>query len=595
MPEVEDPRLAQAWELCYLEPLAARDIGHQLATQGAGLAAAEGWLHVALAEVRLGGSEAARHALAQARSGYRTAACDAQRGRGLALCDEVLAIELRRRGDYAAAAALQQELDQRGGFERDAMHAYLAENSRAITHKLLGHIDAALRHFYAAADAAEHTGWAGPRITALTNLGGYQHDLYNLEDARRLSAQALSAAQEAGATQAAVTSAANLIAIHYAAGDLPEARAMAGFMLRQRQHWPPATLWRYAVPLAQGFLAGGDVDTALQYLEAGPPGGMSDGDGMTAWAWLMARCLLERGEPQSARDVAEHTLRQRRNLRRSDQAYDMMELMRALADACEACGDAPAALRHLRAAHARYEQLVGRSARAHFIALEVAHQLAQAQRERDLALHRQRSVQDEHQRLADLNAALQAKVAETEMLHTKLREQALRDPLTGLHNRRFLFETAPSLLDLARRHGRPLCVALLDLDHFKLLNDTCGHAAGDVVLQRFATLLTEMLRKSDIVVRHGGEEFVAVMPDIDGAGAEAVLSRLLEAFHGEQIELGRRRLPRGSFSAGIAVFPTHGSTIEQLLSRADRLLYSAKNHGRARIEIAQASGFASWT
>jgi diguanylate cyclase (GGDEF)-like protein len=177
------------------------------------------------------------------------------------------------------------------------------------------------------------------------------------------------------------------------------------------------------------------------------------------------------------------------------------------------------------------------------------------------------------------------------MLHAKLREQALNDPLTGLHNRRYLFEVAPGLLDLARRQGKPLCVVLIDLDHFKLLNDTYGHQAGDLVLERFAALLRQMLRRSDVVYRHGGEEFVAVLPDLDGDGAAALLSRLLEAFQALPPAPGRRRTPNGSFSAGIALFPRHGNTLEQLLSRADRALYAAKNRGRARIEQAPRTGF----
>jgi diguanylate cyclase (GGDEF)-like protein len=213
------------------------------------------------------------------------------------------------------------------------------------------------------------------------------------------------------------------------------------------------------------------------------------------------------------------------------------------------------------------------------------------QREREQALAMQHRAEDDRKRQAELNAALQAQMAETEMLHQQLREQALRDPLTGLHNRRYLFEITPGLLELARRQGGTVCVVLLDLDHFKLLNDTYGHHAGDLVLQRFSTLMTQMLRRSDVVCRHGGEEFVAVMPDIDTDGAEAVIGRLLEAYQAQQIEMGKRRLPRGSFSAGIALFPRNGHTLEQLLSRADRGLYAAKNQGRARIELAPGTGF----
>jgi diguanylate cyclase (GGDEF)-like protein len=293
--------------------------------------------------------------------------------------------------------------------------------------------------------------------------------------------------------------------------------------------------------------------------------------------------------------VAEQTLLERRQQDLHDHPYDAMQLHRALADACEAAGDAPAALAYLRQGQAIYEQLVGRSARARYMALEVSHRLALTQRERDVAIVSRRTAEQDRQELAELNAALQAQIAETEMLHAKLREQALRDPLTGLHNRRYLFEMAPALLELARRQGNTLSVVLLDLDHFKLLNDTYGHQAGDLVLQRFAALLTQMLRRSDIVCRHGGEEFVAVMPDIDAEGTESMLNRLLLAFQAHTTESGRRRLPGGSFSAGIAMFPRHGTTLEQLLSRADRGLYAAKNHGRARIEVAPRTGFGTLT
>jgi two-component system cell cycle response regulator len=237
--------------------------------------------------------------------------------------------------------------------------------------------------------------------------------------------------------------------------------------------------------------------------------------------------------------------------------------------------------------------LVGRSARARYIALDVTHQLAQARHERDVAVDGRRSVEDDRQRLSELNAALQAQMAETQRLHEQLREQALRDPLTGLHNRRYLFELAPGLLERARRQHQTLSVVLIDLDHFKLLNDTCGHAAGDLVLQRFAALMAETLRRSDVICRHGGEEFVAVMPDTPADEADAVMERLLASYSTLQLELGRRRLPRGTFSAGIALFPGHGNTLEQLLSRADRALYAAKHQGRARIEQVPSSDFTS--
>jgi diguanylate cyclase (GGDEF)-like protein len=319
--------------------------------------------------------------------------------------------------------------------------------------------------------------------------------------------------------------------------------------------------------------------------------GIADGDGLCEWAWIKAQCLLAQDNAVGARELVERTLQQRAERQLAEQPYPSMRLRQALADACERLGDHHAALAWQREAHDRYVQLVGRSARARYVALEVSHQLASAQRERDRAVRGHRVAEDDRRRLVDLNAALQAKIAETEQLHQRLREQALHDPLTGLHNRRYLFEAGPGLLELAHRQQRIACVALLDLDHFKLLNDTYGHQAGDQVLRRFSALLKQTLRRSDILCRYGGEEFVAVMPEIDADAAQAVLTRVLEALKSLAPEPGRRRVPNGSFSAGIAVFPRHGNTLDKLLHRADRALYTAKHQGRARIEQVPATGF----
>ncbi len=581
-----NPSIARAWELCYLDPLQAAELGRSVAADG-GPQAHEGWLHVALGEVRVGQASKASAALQWARRGYADGADES----GLALCDEIQAIVLRRAGDTAASSQLQAAIDARPGLQLAPIHRFIGHNSRAITAKLLGQHDEALRQFYAAMDSAARTGWPGPQLTALSNLGGHHQDLYNLDDARRLTEQALAMAREAGARQVTVTAATNLVIIYHAMGEFQQARAMVEFLSSHTEDLLPDTLKRHAGVLAMGHLGVGEVAEALRHLEGGPTTATADGDGITQWAWLKARCLLARGDAGGARQLAEDTLQQRQQRHLVDLPYDLMALHRVLADACEIEGDSVAALRYMRQAHALYEHLVGRSARARYVALQVAHELAQAQRERDLAMDSRRTVEDDRRRLADLNAALQAQAAETEMLHNQLREQALRDPLTGLHNRRYLFEIAPGLLELARRQGSPVCVVLIDLDHFKLLNDTYGHHAGDLVLQRFSTLLTQTLRRNDVVCRHGGEEFVAVMPEIDTVGAEAVISRLLEAFQSQQTAMGKRRLPRGSFSAGIAVFPRNGHTLEQLLSRADRGLYAAKNQGRARIEMAPGTGF----
>ena len=173
-------------------------------------------------------------------------------------------------------------------------------------------------------------------------------------------------------------------------------------------------------------------------------------------------------------------------------------------------------------------------------------------------------------------------------LREKLREQATRDPLTGLFNRRHLEESLSRELHRARRGKSPLCIAMLDLDHFKKFNDTFGHQAGDLLLRELGQVLREKLRKSDIACRYGGEEFVIVMPDSSLADTFQrleeirVLVKKLEIRHGEQL------LGTITISAGIAGTRENGGmTIREFLHAADTALYAAKQAGRDRVVVYQ--------
>lgn len=568
-------------EVSYRDHEAAITLGRALGETG-GPAAAWGWLHVALAEARLGAAHAIEAALLRAQAGFEAASDPT----GLAWCDEVRAIVLRRNGDFAGSAALQAEIDDRQDIDREPLYGFVAHNSRAITRKFLGDSDAALRHYHAAHESACESGLSGPLATALGNLGGYHHDLFNLEDALRLSEQALALAMQAEVRPIVTAAAANLVSIHYARGAVRQAREAVAFLLDNPHRLLPDVPSRFPLPLALGHLAVGETDAALRYLERGAMTAIGNGDGLCEWAWMKARCLLAKGDAEGARATAEQLLDARRNGGIADKPYPMMQLLDALADACERLGDHRTALAWQRQAHAHYVQLVGRSARARHIALEVSHQLSTTRRERDRAVAGRKAAEVDRRRLADLNAALQAKVEEAEQLQRQLQERALRDPLTGLHNRRHLFDAGRAALEHARRQDDTVCVALLDLDHFKQLNDSCGHAAGDEVLQRFGALLRQHLRGTDIVCRYGGEEFVAVMPGLGGWQAQMAFDRLQEELQREPLSPGSPQPLRCGFSAGIAQFPQHGHTLEQLLSCADQALYRAKSLGRARCEQA---------
>jgi diguanylate cyclase (GGDEF)-like protein len=163
-----------------------------------------------------------------------------------------------------------------------------------------------------------------------------------------------------------------------------------------------------------------------------------------------------------------------------------------------------------------------------------------------------------------------------------LREEALTDPLTGLYNRRYLWEFLRREWVRARRAGQPLSVIMLDLDHFKRINDSFGHQAGDYVLAAVAGLLRNQIRSSDIVCRYGGEEFALVLPD---ASYESVRQRAEEIRSAiKQLELTYQGIALGRITAslGIALFPNHADGPDDLITAADAALYEAKSTGRDR-------------
>jgi diguanylate cyclase (GGDEF)-like protein len=168
-----------------------------------------------------------------------------------------------------------------------------------------------------------------------------------------------------------------------------------------------------------------------------------------------------------------------------------------------------------------------------------------------------------------------------------LRDQATKDPLTGLPNRRTLVEALDRELERSRRVGAACAVVFVDLDHFKRVNDTHGHAAGDAVLRAAASALRATLRPYDAVGRFGGEEFVIVLPGCDAAGAPAAAERLRASIAGTAVPVGETTL-RVTCSLGVAVGGA-GAECDRdaLLAAADAALYDAKKSGRDRVVVAR--------
>jgi diguanylate cyclase (GGDEF)-like protein len=168
----------------------------------------------------------------------------------------------------------------------------------------------------------------------------------------------------------------------------------------------------------------------------------------------------------------------------------------------------------------------------------------------------------------------------TERLRRELEHLATHDPLTGIFTRRALLDAGTQELTRGQRHSQPMSLLMLDLDHFKLINDTYGHLTGDQVLIDFVTRVGELLRNEDHFGRYGGEEFVALLPQTNGPAAVIVAERIREAI------AASAQGPCYTVSIGIAEFSPADIRIDDVLDRADKALYQAKVSGRNRVVLA---------
>lgn len=171
-------------------------------------------------------------------------------------------------------------------------------------------------------------------------------------------------------------------------------------------------------------------------------------------------------------------------------------------------------------------------------------------------------------------------------LRESLREMSLRDPLTGLYNRRHMDAAFDREISKAKRKECPISVILLDIDHFKKVNDEYGHEAGDAVLKGLGALLTKSVRTSDIACRYGGEEFLLILPEADMNIAYKRAEGIRLAFGKMQVQVGGRVLQNFKISAGISTFPYCGENAETVIASADSALYKAKESGRDRVFVA---------
>ncbi|WP_374660208.1 diguanylate cyclase [Inhella sp.] len=164
-----------------------------------------------------------------------------------------------------------------------------------------------------------------------------------------------------------------------------------------------------------------------------------------------------------------------------------------------------------------------------------------------------------------------------------MEQQLQTDPLTGAFNRRYLEQTAPELLHLDQLRGLPTALVLLDLDHFKHINDENGHLVGDQALRHTAEVVRARLRRNDVVLRYGGEEFLLLLPCTGAREAERTAQQVLQSLQHEALTLPNGQTLRLDATLGVAVSPEDGHTLAALLERADARLYEGKRAGRGRV------------
>lgn len=252
-----------------------------------------------------------------------------------------------------------------------------------------------------------------------------------------------------------------------------------------------------------------------------------------------------------------------------DMKQETYRCHRGLSTCYQQNGEVEKAFEHYKLFHQIKEEVFNEQTGQKLKALEVSHHLAEAIKDAEI------------QRLK--NVSLQQEIEKQKQIQTKLKQIATYDPLTTLMNRRHFFELVEQILADANRFGWSISMIMLDIDHFKQINDKFGHLAGDQVLIEIGSRIKKSLRSKDIACRYGGEEFAVLLPDTDLSQAENAATRLWSQVTSLPVGTGSLTLPIGA-SLGVASKEKNTTlALDDLISQADQALYMAKGEGRNRV------------
>ncbi|WP_070311762.1 GGDEF domain-containing protein [Janthinobacterium sp. HH107] len=514
---------------------------------------------------------------------YFKQTCDLEGGMEVAALQGAYA---SRRGDFADAEQHFLQARSQAAQIPDSLHKFMLYARLGVDALNRGDTQDGPRNFLLALDIAERFGSPAHRVNSLSNLASSQHDLGNDEDAIPLLVEALDiiGTQKLKYQQTIVS--ANLAMCLLATGKPAEALAL----VEPFYEWPEEDLavraFLFCIAAHAAILLR-QPEKALQLLlraEDYARRGQDLEEQMHAW---LVRGKLDLHAGQTAQALA--SLTQAHSLLSwTRNPFHQQQILRGLADINAQLGEWQTAYGFLQQFQAAYEAS-SKSARAsRSLMRNLEKEMHSLKAERDKALELQAARESENVKLEHLNRELAHQILHVNSLQDSLKEQAMRDHLTGLYNRRH-FETCLNAILHEADADAPVAIAIIDLDFFKRVNDTYGHNFGDEVLIQFARLAEGQLRGSDMVCRYGGEEFCLLLREADSLIAAHKIDDIAARYRQLLIQQAPHSLTGCTFSAGIAEYPRHGAGRHELLMRADSALYAAKQAGRDRACIAGAT------
>jgi diguanylate cyclase (GGDEF)-like protein len=472
-----------------------------------------------------------------------------------------------RRGDYAGVLALAEKLLPELRMHRSD-DVRECQRMVAFSGAESGRFEVALSAAYEVHALAEATGQPGPRSQALNTLGICFERMGDPWQAERLLREALAVARQGAPVRDVFGALNNLCAVLIGSHYLQRGSELSA---------PSLAALQRALPLAEEMVSLNEamVDPFWRVIAEGNLGEILVHLGerersRTLLDRTLAEALRLGFQPQAARlncSLAEWELRH---------AAPEQARVRLLPLLAEADQRPLTPMTELRARHALYQ--------AHKALADAATALQHLEKHSDLL--RERIVLQLKAQSEQFITRVEAEQTRREVERQRALAQTLeadtrRDPLTGLGNRRALDHHLPALLRESAAIGRPVTLAILDLDHFKQINDRHGHLVGDRVLVATAQLMRECVRQADLVARIGGEEFLAVLPDADESAAREACERIRLRVAGHDWQAVAPGLAV-TLSAGLASAPPYDDTA--LATRADQALYRAKAQGRNRVE-----------